>query len=144
MPPVSVTLTFDTREEAVAFLIGNPVAAAAVTPADAPAAPKAAPRTRKGPEAAPAPVAAPVAAPAPTAAAAAVPDEAGLKKTAIAALVKLINANDALGRNGKQVCTDLCLKFGGANVSKIDPSKYSTLIAEVEKELEALNSDPTA
>jgi hypothetical protein len=146
MPPVSITFSGDTLAEALAaaaLACGAQVAAEAA----APAAPKApvAPRTRKAPEAAPAPAAAPAAAPKPAAPAAApAADGEAVKKQAIATLVKLINANDALGRNGKQVCTDLCLTFGGANVSKIDPAKYGDLIKATEKALEDLNSDPTA
>ena len=109
-------------------------------------APAAAPlaRTRGRPakvvaEEAPAPVAAPVASPAAPAV-----DNGPLKAAAIAALVKLINANDALGRNGKQVCMDLCLKFGGRNVSTIGPEKYPEVIAAANKALDDLNSNPAA
>lgn len=142
MPPVSITFSGDTLAEALAaaaLACGAP----AVPAADAaPTAPKPAARKRAAPEAIPTAPAAPVAAPkTPEAPAAAAPD---LKKVAIGKLVTLINANDALGRNGKQVCTDLCKTFGGANISQIDPSKYPAVIAKVEQELEALNSDPTA
>ena len=143
MPPFSITVTGETPNElrenlrrAVAMTDG---ATQAEPIAESPAQPR---RSRAKPEAAPAPAAAPAAAPAPAAPVAT--DVEALKKQAIATLVKLINANDALGRNGKQVCTDLCLKFGGANISKIAADKYPDVIAEVEKELEALNSDPTA
>lgn len=139
---VSVTFDFAGPAEAAAFLATFGTGSEA-----APAAPKApaAPRTRKAPEAAPAAPAAPVAAPKPAAAPAApAVDPDALKKTAIGKLVTLINANDALGRNGKQLCTDLCLKFGGANISKISPDKYPAVIEAVEEALEALNSDPTA
>ena len=90
-------------------------------------------------EEAPAPVAAPVA---PPAAPAADPDK--LKAAAIAALVKLINANDALGRDGKQVCTDLCTSHGGKNVSAINPANYPALIDSANKALDDLNSNPAA
>lgn len=138
MPPVSVTFNFETAAEAAAFLEAR-TGRVAVSAPEAPVAAPKAPRTRAAPAAAPAPVAAPVAAPAPAAAPA-----KDLKKQAIAAVVKLINANDALGRNGKQVCTDLCNSFGGANISKIDPAKYQEVIAAAEEALEALNSDPAA
>ena len=109
------------------------------SPAAAPVA-----RTRGRPakvvaEEAPTPVAAPVAPPAAPAA-----DTEQLKAAAIAALVKLINANDALGRNGKQVCMDLCLKFGGRNVSTISPEKYPAVIEAANKALDDLNSNPAA
>lgn len=150
MAPYSITVSGDSLSELSERLTATakrlaadaqdePAAAAA-----APAAPRAAPRKRATPEASTAPVAAPVAAPAAPAPVAAPADGDALKKVAIAALVKLINANDALGKDGKRVCTDLCLKFGGANVSKIDPAKYPALIKEVEEALEALSSDPTA
>lgn len=139
MSNISITISnlgVTEAAELLARLQGSPVA---VTEA-----PKAAPRTRKAPEAAPAPAAAPVAAPKAAAPAAAPAAGEALKKQAIAKLVTLINANDALGRNGKQVCTDLCLTFGGANISKIAPEKYPDVIAAVETALEELNSDPTA
>ena len=108
-------------------------------PAAAPAA-----RTRGRPakvvaEEAPAPVAAPVASPAAPAV-----DNGPLKAAAIAALVKLINANDALGRNGKQVCLDLCMSFGGKNVSTISADKYPAVIDAANKALETLNENPAA
>lgn len=149
MPPLSLTFSGETltdlQDAAREFLrldqrIGQ---AAAAADEAAPAAPKAASRSRRAPEVQTAPVAAPVAAPA-AEAPAKTPPQDDLKKVAIARLVTLINANDALGRNGKQVCTDLCLKFGGSNISKIDAAKYPAVIAEVEKALEALNSDPAA
>ena len=109
-------------------------------------APAAAPlaRTRGRPakavaEEAPAPVAAPVAPPAAPAV-----DNGQLKAAAIAALVKLINANDALGRNGKQVCLDLCMSFGGKNVSTISADKYPAVIDAANKALETLNENPAA
>lgn len=153
MPPVSVTLNFATAAAAAAFLAGvgddgaTVVQASPPAPAEAPAAAPKAARQRKAPEAAPAPVAAPAAAPAAPAASA--PPAADLKKDAIAKLVTLINANDALGRDGKKVCTDLCLKFGGRNISQIAPDKYPAVIKEVEAALVALNEesandDPTA
>lgn len=145
MPPVSITFSGDTLSAALA------AARAAVSvdqvpqteaPAAAPAAaPKARTRARPPegePSAAPAPAAAPAAAAAPVA------DTANLKKIAISKLVTLINANDALGRNGKQVCTDLCNKFGGRNISAISADKYPAVIAEVDKALAALSEDPTA
>lgn len=149
MPPVSVTFNFAGPVEAAAFLqtFGTGTQAdVAEAPAPVVAKPAAAPRTRKAAEPAAAPVAAPAAAPKPAPAPAPAPVAApadDMKKQAIATLVKLINANDALGRNGKQVCTDLCLKFGGANISKIDPSKYPAVIEAVEEALANLETDPT-
>jgi hypothetical protein len=143
MPPVSITFSGDTIEAALAAAASAlnvtllaPAAATAEVPAEAaPARTRGRPR-KEAAETAPAPAAAP--APAPAAA-------GGVeKKDAIQKLVTLINANDALGRNGKQVCTDLCNKFGGKNISQIDPSKYGAVVAAVDEALEALNSDPTA
>ena len=126
-------------ETVKAFGAGIIPATVTGTPAAATAAPKPAARQRKAAEEAPAPVAAPAAAPA-----APVADDASLKKVAIAKLVTLINANDALGRNGKQVCADLCNTFGGKNVSAISADKYPALIKAVDAALTALNEDPAA
>jgi hypothetical protein len=140
MPPFSITISGDSLNAlaenfgAAAKLFGQDATGA---PAAAPAAAPKVARTRAKPaEDAPAPVAAPAAAPA---AAEGVTKEAVVKK-----LVTLINANEALGRNGKQVCTDLCTKFGGKNASAIDPSKYGQVVEAVDTALEALNEDPTA
>jgi hypothetical protein len=73
-----------------------------------------------------------------------VADAEAIKKATIAKLVLLINANDAMGRNGKQVCTDLCSTFGGRNVSAISPDKYPDVIKAVDAAIDALNSDPAA
>jgi hypothetical protein len=131
MSRFSVTISFDTAAEAAAFLQGSEA-----PPAEAPAAAPKATRTRAKPEAIAAPVAAPAAAPAAV--------EGVTKEAVVKKLVTLINANDALGRNGKQVCTDLCTKFGGRNASAIDPSKYGQVVEAVDAALEALNEDPTA
>ncbi len=144
MPPVSITFSGDTLAAALAaaaLACGARDSTGAVAD-EAASAPKPAPRTRKAPEAAPAPASAPAAAQAPVAAPAA--DGEALKKQAIAKLVTLINANDALGRNGRQVCTDLCNTFGGKNISAIPPTKYQAVIAAVDKALAALESDPAA
>ena len=142
MSNISITISNLGVHEAASLLArlqGTPVEGAPDTTAAAPVA-----RTRGRPakvvaEEAPAPVAAPVAPPAAPAV-----DTGQLKAAAIAALVKLINANDALGRNGKQVCMDLCLKFGGKNVSTISPEKYPAVIAAANKALDDLNSNPAA
>lgn len=146
MPPFSLTLSADSLEQLGELAVhagrrlqaqASEVAVAAeaapekaAKPARSRAAPAAAPRVDTGPTALPAP-AVPVAT-----------DGEALKKQAIATIVKLINANDALGHNGKQVCTDLCLSFGGANVSKIDPAKYPDLIKAAEKAIDSLNDNP--
>lgn len=142
MSNISITISNLTEAAAAAVLArlqGTPVdvpAGASAAPAAAPAAaPKARTRAKPAEESAPAPAAAP---------AVQAPPADDLKKVAIQKLVTLINANDALGRNGKQVCTDLCNTFGGRNISAISADKYPAVIAAVDKALASLNEDPTA
>jgi hypothetical protein len=147
MSRFSITVGGDSLVEMVANLgeaanaFGGPIPVAVVaetltaTAQALVAAPKPV-RTRTRPEAAAVPVVAPATAPAAV--------EGVTKEAVVKKLVTLINANDALGRNGKQVCTDLCMKFGGKNASAADPSKYGQIVEAVDKALEALNEDPTA
>lgn len=151
MPPISVTLSGESLGD-IAKGAAALAAALATTPvspsqdaAPAPAAPKAekAAKPPKAPKAeAPAaePAAAPAAAPKAAPAAAAGPT----KDAVVAALVKVINASDALGKDGKRICTDLCQKFGGKNASTVPEASYADLIKACQDTIDSYNEDPTA
>ena len=146
MSKYTVTISGDSLMECL-VAASQLAAEGAFADGPAPAAPSTAPvaRTRgRPPKAAAETVAAPNEAPVAAHPVRTAVSDADLKKTVIQKLVMIINANDALGRNGKQVCTDLCTQFGGKNVSAIAPEKYPQIIAAVDQALAALNEDPTA